>query len=262
MRYRGGKWLDDVLTEVADTMLQNRAFDISRQGLEKVGRGSVAAISVIVRGFLAIQTKLGKLFTSCGSSRSKSDGNGSILPVSNTSNSGHNSNGNNSREGSAKNVNTYGRKSSETVLALQTNALGLAPGSPRSPSIGSLEKSPTTESSSAMPFPIRNTVSAGKQRWREAFRAVRIRAAIADPDSTPVVVGTPRAPSRRRTTSSNLTDRRRAHTPMKGAIAKSRLADLVPRLKVLEATQDLAAHTALVKHLQFSPDGKYLATSR
>jgi predicted secreted protein len=37
---------------------------------------------------------------------------------------------------------------------------------------------------------------------------------------------------------------------------------LVPKLKVLEVTQDLAAHSALVKDLQFSPDGKYFATSR
>jgi WD40 repeat protein len=30
---------------------------------------------------------------------------------------------------------------------------------------------------------------------------------------------------------------------------------------LLETTQDLPAHTALVKDIQFSPDGKYLATS-
>lgn len=42
----------------------------------------------------------------------------------------------------------------------------------------------------------------------------------------------------------------------------SRVAALVPKLKSLEATQDLAAHQALVRHLQFSPNGKFLATSR
>ena len=42
---------------------------------------------------------------------------------------------------------------------------------------------------------------------------------------------------------------------------KSRLSALVPKLVLLETTQDLPAHTALVKHIQFSPDGKYLATS-
>ncbi|KAH9048439.1 WD40 repeat-like protein [Lactarius hengduanensis] len=41
----------------------------------------------------------------------------------------------------------------------------------------------------------------------------------------------------------------------------SRVAGLVPKLRGLEPTQDLAAHQALVRHLQFSPNGKFLATS-
>ncbi len=42
----------------------------------------------------------------------------------------------------------------------------------------------------------------------------------------------------------------------------SRVAGLVPKLRGLEPTQDLAAHQALVRHLEFSPNGKFLATSR
>ncbi|KAG2052733.1 WD40 repeat-like protein [Suillus hirtellus] len=38
-------------------------------------------------------------------------------------------------------------------------------------------------------------------------------------------------------------------------------ATLIPKLKTLEPVQDLSVHTALVRHLQFSPSGKYLATS-
>ncbi|KAH7929049.1 WD40 repeat-like protein [Leucogyrophana mollusca] len=41
----------------------------------------------------------------------------------------------------------------------------------------------------------------------------------------------------------------------------SRVATLVPKLKSLEPTQELPAHQALVRHLQFSPNGKFLATS-
>ncbi|KAG2144664.1 WD40-repeat-containing domain protein [Suillus bovinus] len=37
--------------------------------------------------------------------------------------------------------------------------------------------------------------------------------------------------------------------------------NLIPKLKTLEPVQDLSVHTALVRHLQFSPSGKYLATS-
>ncbi|KAG2337636.1 WD40 repeat-like protein [Suillus weaverae] len=36
---------------------------------------------------------------------------------------------------------------------------------------------------------------------------------------------------------------------------------LIPKLKTLEPVQDLSVHTALIRHLQFSPSGKYLATS-
>lgn len=42
----------------------------------------------------------------------------------------------------------------------------------------------------------------------------------------------------------------------------SRVAGLVPKLRGLAPTQDLAAHQALVRHLQFSPNGRFLATSR
>lgn len=42
----------------------------------------------------------------------------------------------------------------------------------------------------------------------------------------------------------------------------SRVAGLASKLRGLEPTQDLAAHQALVRHLQFSPNGKFLATSR
>ncbi|EIW78473.1 WD40 repeat-like protein [Coniophora puteana RWD-64-598 SS2] len=45
------------------------------------------------------------------------------------------------------------------------------------------------------------------------------------------------------------------------AMRSSRVATLVPKLRVLQVTQDIPAHSALVKHLQFSPSGKFLATS-
>ncbi|KAF8069027.1 hypothetical protein FPV67DRAFT_1607451 [Lyophyllum atratum] len=91
--------------------------------------------------------------------------------------------------------------------------------------------------------------SPGKQLWKNAVRS-----------------GQPREPHRQRTTSSNLTghygDRKRtaAEEPVR-AVLRSRVGALQPKLKQLEATQDVAAHQALVRHLQFSPDGKYLATS-
>lgn len=46
------------------------------------------------------------------------------------------------------------------------------------------------------------------------------------------------------------------------ALPTTRIATLIPLLKSLEPTRDLEPHSALVRHLQFSPDGKYLATCR
>ncbi|KAG9043620.1 hypothetical protein FS837_009319 [Tulasnella sp. UAMH 9824] len=40
----------------------------------------------------------------------------------------------------------------------------------------------------------------------------------------------------------------------------TRLAGLIPKLKQLKPTQELIDHVGLVRHLQFSPDGKWLAT--
>ncbi|KAH7910198.1 hypothetical protein BJ138DRAFT_1180462 [Hygrophoropsis aurantiaca] len=49
--------------------------------------------------------------------------------------------------------------------------------------------------------------------------------------------------------------------PAMMSIRGSRILSLVPKLKGLEPTQELPAHQALVRHLEFSPNGKFLATS-
>lgn len=66
-------------------------------------------------------------------------------------------------------------------------------------------------------------------------------------------------PSRKRTTSSDATGGRSSE---KSVLSRSRIAALVPKLRMMKPSQDLAAHVALVRHIQFSPDGKFLATSR
>ncbi|KAI9465719.1 WD40 repeat-like protein [Lactarius psammicola] len=48
---------------------------------------------------------------------------------------------------------------------------------------------------------------------------------------------------------------------LRGLIRSSRVARLVPKLRDFAPTQEFAAHQALVRHLQFSPNGNFLATS-
>lgn len=52
------------------------------------------------------------------------------------------------------------------------------------------------------------------------------------------------------------------HEELRGLIRSSRVAGLAPKLKDFCPTQEFAAHQALVRHLQFSPNGNFLATSR
>lgn len=48
---------------------------------------------------------------------------------------------------------------------------------------------------------------------------------------------------------------------LRGLIRSSRVARLAPKLRDFAPTQEFAAHQALVRHLQFSPNGNFLATS-
>lgn len=102
--------------------------------------------------------------------------------------------------------------------------------------------------------------SPNRGRFASAVRSVMMLQNASSPISPFGAFG----PRRQRTTSSG------AHEAMKkkmtmdpvNTLRGSRVASLIPKLKSLEPTQDLAAHQALVKHLQFSPDGKFMATSR
>ena len=49
---------------------------------------------------------------------------------------------------------------------------------------------------------------------------------------------------------------------LRGLIRSSRVARLAPKLRDFAPTQEFDAHQALVRHLQFSPNGTFLATSR
>lgn len=99
----------------------------------------------------------------------------------------------------------------------------------------------------------------GKQLWRNAINTLKVRSAVSSAMAVPLV------PHRQRTTSSTVAstgERRKTlqDEPVK-SVLRSRVSVLSPKLRCLEPTQDLAAHQALVRHLQFSPDGRFLATS-
>ncbi|KAF9530279.1 hypothetical protein CPB83DRAFT_851296 [Crepidotus variabilis] len=142
--------------------------------------------------------------------------------------------------------------------------------------------------------------SHGKILWRNALRNVKMRNAMLAteaisgtplttppiPSSSATPVDSPRPssvtiaasatsghggggrsePIRKRTTSSgvgaaSIINRRQTLPGERVGHVGSRLSTLMEKLIDLEATHDLAAHAALVRHMQFSPDGRFLATS-
>ncbi|KAG1850771.1 hypothetical protein C8R48DRAFT_778116 [Suillus tomentosus] len=70
----------------------------------------------------------------------------------------------------------------------------------------------------------------------------------------------PRTPSFDRNSTAGMSPTRFSSIGL-NTIQGQRVSMLIPKLRTLEPIQDLSIHTALVQHLQFSPNGKYLATS-
>ncbi|KAH7928593.1 WD40 repeat-like protein [Leucogyrophana mollusca] len=119
--------------------------------------------------------------------------------------------------------------------------------------------SPTSPGSDGTTTPTGSTTFSPRDRLTHAIRSVMMLQSASAPSG-------PFSPKRKRTTSSALTSgsevsRGRASLEPVTTLRGSRVATLVPKLKSLQVTQDLAAHSALVRHLQFSPNGKFLATS-
>jgi WD repeat-containing protein 26 len=112
------------------------------------------------------------------------------------------------------------------------------------------------------------TTTVGKQLWRKAFRNIKMRNALAlsQLKTAAPIIG---PPLRRRTSSSSLKDdipdnKKKTSTSTSESVlfSRPRISTLIPKLTEVKVTHDLAAHSALVRHMQFSPDGQFLATSR
>ena len=111
------------------------------------------------------------------------------------------------------------------------------------------------------------TTTIGKKLWKDAFRNIKMRNALTELRTAAPVIGSP--PLRRRTSTSSLNDdisdnKKKASTSTSESLlfSRPRTSAFVPKLTEMKVTHDLAAHSALVRHMQFSPDGRFLATSR
>lgn len=121
---------------------------------------------------------------------------------------------------------------------------------------GSEEKTMTSDTTSVIG---QVPVPKGKKRFREAAETVIMLRSVSAATTFGSSLYSPR---RQRTMSSDGLGMGSPKEAMPGMLRSSRVASLVPKLKSMQTTQDLAAHAALVRHIQFSPDGNFLATAR
>lgn len=126
----------------------------------------------------------------------------------------------------------------------------------------------SAESASAATGSVTLGGGAGKRRFASAVRTV-ITANRAMNNSPVTSTGTSQvAPQIQRTKILETGDEgapegeRGRNRPASSTLRVSRMATLVPALKSLQPSQFFQPHTALVRHLQFSPNGEFLATCR
>ncbi|KAF7344472.1 Catabolite degradation [Mycena sanguinolenta] len=235
LQHNGKKWLSDALEDVTERFLAIPGVDRTRRifrGLKKRLRAGKRAVARITSNTVQFITR--------DSDSEKSYDPEAILPISN----GH------TREASVSAM------TSVTHLPEATPTASPSPEpAPNTPTLSSLS---TTVGSEATAAPATPGPSRGKLLWKNALQTVKMRTVAATPFG-------PRTPHRQRTSSSNTNfgDRKRtlADEPIKAVLARTRITTLRPKLNDLKPREALEAHQALVRHLQFSPDGKFLATS-
>ncbi|KAF8190525.1 hypothetical protein BJ912DRAFT_965422 [Pholiota molesta] len=258
-RHKGQKWLSDILSEANDRFLMlpgvtrtKRPFQVLHIQLRKLRK-------VILRAYRRFTGYAKKVKCWPHPSDIEDDLEASRLPTT-VPGSPYNEEPKDGMSPRKRRPSDATSTAITSELSLGFPSLSLAPTPVNSP----------VDAETAFPTPSiavsPNTPSIGKQLWKNAVRNVKMRNAIGTATSAgglATVLNKPRTePMRQRTLSSSigLPDIGRK-TGESVPFTRSRVSTLVPKLEELEATQDLAAHTALVRHMQFSPDGRFLATS-
>ncbi|CAA7264399.1 unnamed protein product [Cyclocybe aegerita] len=259
-RHKGQKWLSDILSDAVDRFLLLSGVAWSRRTWRIVMLQCKKFLRLFLRAYALC-------ITACVGCWRRSDVEDDLeasgLPTSMTYEPKDSSSPSRHRPSDATAVTHTNEPSSPLVPQTPVN-------------------SPTEKDTPPAPPPITPPPppSVGKQLWRNAMRNVKMQSALtsapaADAGTSPppsTIISKPRGiPVRKRTTSSGvelglgmgmLGKKNSTSTGAEPvAFTRSRVGTIMPKLMELEATHDLAAHNALVRHMQFSPDGKYLATS-
>lgn len=247
LRHGGQRWLADILDDMAFQMAHNPAMKATHRALDRLAASVAPLKNRILTAASSCWPRRADIDSeSSDDLESGAGGSSPMLPLSFEPSSSPTKPGSpvrfrNCEHGSG--TLTFG--GSEPRQSLDAMASFSSP--PGSPIPGAPPNTPLTGP------------SRGMQLWRNALNVVKVHSSMIPSSSRS-------PPMRKRTMSSTMsasrTVRSRVATEDLGPkLMVSRVAGLVRRLNCLETTQDLAVHTALVRHLQFSPNGRYLATS-
>jgi hypothetical protein len=223
LRYHGKKWVVDVLLDYKRQFLMLPGINRIR----RIWRGFKRRLRIARKAVARFSSKIVNLLLAQSSDYEKSDDlEANILPVS----KGH------SRDMSAM-----------TSVAHLTGVPETSSPPSEPAALGNPTVPTTSEAGTTGP-------TKGKLLWKNALQTIRMRSMA--------------APHRQRTASSMGDERVRTRKrtlmdePVMAISMRSRISTLQRKVLKLEAAEALEAHQALVRHLQFSPDGKFLATSR
>ena len=243
-RHRGQKWLSDVLIEAKDRYL-NPGVTWAQRGISVAVRNLKSAFKSTVVGVLSTST--------CRSTETDDDDlEARVHGPPTTSRS--------------QLYDPTSHRLSDVTAFMSEPSTPTSPLVPPTPlnspvdqgSSSSFAAAPTTDP----------TTTVGKQLWKNALRNIRMSNALTLTQlrTAAPVIG---PPLRRRTSSSSLKDdisdsRKKMSTSTSESVlfSRPRISTFVPKLTEMKVIHDLAAHSALVRHMQFSPDGQFLATSR
>jgi len=237
-RHKGEKWLQDSLDDAWDSVTSIPPIPWVSQhmaGIVSTGFGFIGHLSMGARrAALQASSTLTNLF-----SRHPAEG----LPISSSETTLPSA-----ALPDATLSSLHTRRGSDVTHATM---IGVSCPEPKSPGLASVIEFSDSEKPGSPSVPVPS--STGRTRLKNAVRSIMMMNSMSRMTS----------PIRPQMVSSSLNSpdgTRRDSLPV--PMRSSRVAWLVPKLRHLTATQDLAAHQALVRHLQFSPNGKFLATSR
>ncbi|KAF8903319.1 hypothetical protein CPB84DRAFT_1728396 [Gymnopilus junonius] len=245
-RHQGQKWLSDVLDEVTDTFF-NLSGVIRVQRWWRITKRQLAHFQeYLMHLCMAFRSH----FVCQGGGHERNDLESNTLPMTMPYDPNYEPKEPMSPE--------PGRPSDVTAVISEP----VSPLIPPTP-LNSPADAEFTIPSSPNPVPSPSSPTRGKQLWKNAMRNVRMHNVIAQANPSPLL--SKPEPIRRRTASSGFTSAddksRKTFGGDSSMFKRARVSALVPKLLELECTHDLAAHSALVRHMAFSPDGIFLATS-